>query len=145
MLLPRHTGLIMTVVVSLNPNGTAAVTTPIARPGETETEAVARVIASMPGSEPLSATLVAALRAGDTAPNSPLPIAEFYARLAPVYLSLGEAADEVQRKWDRILGPRGPLSRAETIALNDPSLGVMLNVAIADGLLTEEQAGWIVS
>lgn len=133
----------MTVVVSLNPDGTAAVTTPIAQPGETEADAVARCLAAIPGSEPLSAALVAALRAGDAPPNAPLPIAEFYKRLAPIYLSLAAASDQVQRKWDRIVGAGGLLSKFDKVSLSDPTLGAMIGAAVADKLLTREQADGI--
>ena len=130
----------MIVVVSLNPDGTAAVTTPVPQAGETEADALARVLAATPGGEPLSAELAAALLAGDTPPGSPLPAAEFYKRLAPIYLTLAAAPAEVQTKWDRIIGGGGLLSKFDRVALTDPTLRAMVGAAVADRLMTQEQA-----
>lgn len=128
----------MIVVVSLNENGTASVITPIAQPGESDADALARVLKATPGSEPLSAELAAALRAGDVSPGSIVPIADFYKRLAPIYLSLAVAPDEVQRKWDRIVGAGGLLSQFDKVSVGDPTLRAMLGAAVGDKLLTPE-------
>ena len=133
------------VVVTLNADGTASITTPIAQHGESESEAVVRVLKAMPGAEPLSAELVEAIRRVDHPVGASLPVADFFKRLASVYLAMALAPDGVQRKWDRIIGAGGLLSQFDTVSLTDPELRVMLGEAVGDGLLSQEQAEEVLS
>lgn len=130
----------MYVVVSLNPDGTAAVTTPIPRDGETDREAAERVAAGIPGGEVLSAALVAALRRADTpAPGSVIPAAEFRERIVMAYVRLPSKPTDVQAKWDRIIRDFLPPDRAP-VNLASPTTAALVGAAVADGLLTADEA-----
>ncbi len=130
----------MHVVVSLNPDGTAAVTTPIPQAGETAREAAERVAAGIPGGEVLSAELVAALRRADTpAPGSLVPVAAFRERIVMAYLRLGAKPAEVQATWNRVIRDYLPPDRGP-VNLASPTTTALLAAAVADGLLTEAEA-----
>jgi hypothetical protein len=130
------------------PDGTAAVVTPVAGPGESDAFAAARVLAQLlpdrPDATVIPAGLVAALRRADTpAGSAVVSRAEFLRRTAVLYLTLPTAAVELQTKWDRILG--SPLLAFDTYDLTDPVLAGLVGTAQADGLLTAEQAAAILA
>lgn len=129
-------------VASINEDGTAAVTTPIPRPGESDREAAERVAAGIPGGEVLSAGLVAALRRADTpAPGSVVSRTELVRRTYPLTIALATAggpdAPAMRAKWDRLLAP---LAHFDTVRVTDPTIAALCNLAVADGLLTADQA-----
>lgn len=64
--------------------------------------------------------------------------AEFKKRLAPAYLVLASKDDAVQRKWDRILD--GLLGDYYEVRLTDATVQALVGAAVADGLLTKQQA-----
>lgn len=131
----------MRLVVSLNPDGTAAVTTPIPLPGETEADALTRVLAVTPGGEPLTDTLVVALRLADQPPPSAyVPIDTFRERLMPAFVAVGSASPELQAKWDRILETYLPARRTYPVNVANPATAALVGAMVADGLLTSEQA-----
>lgn len=129
----------MKLVISLNADGTAAVTTPIAQPGETDADALARVLAATPGGEPLTAALAAALQREHAPPaGAVVPVTEFKRRAAMLWVRLGGAAAAVQAKWDRIAGSL--LAGFRSIDLTDPTVRALADLAVADGLLTRAEA-----
>lgn len=132
----------MKCVLSLNPDGTVSVTTPVALPGESDADALARTLADHPGGEPLSAELVQALRRADQpAAGAVIPVGEFRRRIYPITVALALSGDAAkQAKWDRLLAPLGSWS---TITMTDPALPGLIQLAQADGLLTTEQAATV--
>lgn len=136
----------MKLVVSLNADGSAAITTPIPLPGETEADALARVLAATPGGEPLTDTLVAALRRADQpAPSAYVPIDTFRERLMPAFVAVGSAATETQAKWDRILMTYLPAGRTYAVNVANPATIALVNALLADNLLTAEQAAAVLA
>lgn len=67
-----------------------------------------------------------------------IPRGEFKKRLAPAYLVLASKDDATQRKWDRILD--GLLADYTEVRLTDATVQALVGAAVADGLLTQQQA-----
>ena len=122
-------------VCSVNPDGTAAVTTPVP-----DTLEAATALAVRSGGEVVSAELVAALQLGDRLPGGGIAVAEFRRSLAGVIYALGSLPEAKQRQWDRVLAL---LDSYTVIYPGQEPVAGLLTLAVADGLLTREQAGEI--
>jgi hypothetical protein len=127
------------VIVSVNPDGTAAVTTPI--PDDRE---AADAYAAEHGGEVVSRATVDALYASarPVEPAGGIPVAEFKRRAAMLYYVLGTKPDDVQRRWDRVLGL---LDSFTVVYPAEQPVAGLLQAAVADGLLTAEQAAALVA
>ena len=70
--------------------------------------------------------------------GSVITVTEFKKRLAPAYLVLASKPAELQGKWDRIM--TGLLGAFTAVTLTDALTVAMVGTAVADGVLTEDQA-----
>jgi len=71
------------------------------------------------------------------APRPYIPVNEFRLRLIPLRLALLAASDEVKARWSVILPE---LDRFSTVEPSEPRTAGLIDLAVADGLLTAEQA-----
>lgn len=121
-------------VCAIQPGGGVATATPVPDTLEGATAYAARY-----GGEVISTALEAALRTAETPPAGVIvPRAVFKKRIAPAYLALAGMDDAMQRKWDRVLG--GLLDDFVEVTLTDPTLKGLVQMAVADGLLSPQQA-----
>lgn len=87
------------------------------------------------GGEVISSTLHAAIVRGDVTEG--VPVTSFKKKIALLYLKLGEKEEVIQKKWDRVFR----LLDAFTVVYPDQQpLSGLLDAAVADGLLTSEEA-----
>lgn len=134
----------MKLVIAANPDGTATIITPITQAGETDDQALARVLAATPGGEPLSAPLVTAVQRNVQPPTGAVvPVTEFKRRAAMLWVRLGSATEAIQGKWDRITA--NLLAGFASIDLTDPTLAAISQLAVGDGLLTSDEAAAVLA
>lgn len=74
--------------------------------------------------------------AGGFRPRDVMTSAEFQLAAVPALIRLAGMADDVQRKWDRILSA---IRSVGAIHVQDASVRALLSLAVADGLLTEPE------
>lgn len=132
----------MKAIVYVQPNGTAAVVTPVAADGESEADTLTRVAAELglTAWEGVSPEVVAALRRADApAPGSVVPVGEFRERIVMAYLRLPTKDAATQAKWNVIIRDFLPLDRGP-VNLLSPTTAALVAAAVADGLLTADEA-----
>lgn len=61
---------------------------------------------------------------------------EFLLAIAPAVMGLSALSDDLQRKWDRMLGL---LTATDVVQVGHPGVAGLLDLAIADGVITSEQ------
>lgn len=79
------------------------------------------------------ASLLATGSPGSTRPRGAMPKGDFLLAITPATIRLAGQSDAIQRKWDRILAA---IHAADAFRVSDPRIVALLNLAIADGLLT---------
>ncbi len=129
------------VVVTINPDGTAAVTTPIPLPGESPLDAAVRLERAI-GGEVVSQTVVEALYANAVPPAGTLVPAEtFRERLLPAYLRIAAVQDAaLVAKWDRLIRDFLPPTRTTPVNVANPATAGLVQALAGDKLLTPEEA-----
>jgi len=70
---------------------------------------------------------------GSTRPREVMAKGDFLLAITPALIRLAGQSDAIQRKWDRILAA---IHAADAFRVSDPRIVALLNLAIADGLLT---------
>jgi hypothetical protein len=129
-------------IVYVRGDGTAAVVTPVPLDGEVEADTLARVAAQLGlgAWDAVRPEAVAALRRADQpAPGSLVPVGEFRERIVMVYVNLPSKPADVQAKWDRIIRDFLPRDRGP-VNLLSPTTAALVAAAVADGLLTADEA-----
>lgn len=128
------------LVVTIQPDGTVAVTTPVPQAEETSIAAALRVAAAI-GGEVVSAAVVEAVTRSATPPPGDLVHPDtFRERLLPAYLRIVGAPADIAAKWDRIIRDYLPPTRATPVNLASPATAGLVGSLAADGLLTRDEA-----
>jgi hypothetical protein len=70
-------------------------------------------------------------------PDNGIPIVDFKRRLAKMLYILGTKTAETQTKWDRVLRL---LDSFTVVYAQQPPVSDLIQLAVADGLLTAEEA-----
>jgi hypothetical protein len=122
------------VVVTVLPDGTAGITA--TNPDDLET---ALAYKNEHGGEVVSVATVNAIHNGalPAVPDNGIPIVDFKRRLAKMLYILGTKTAETQTKWDRVLRL---LDSFTVVYAQQPPVSDLIQLAVADGLLTAEEA-----
>ena len=125
------------VVVTVNSDGTAAITTPIP-----PTREAAESLAASSGGEVVSKATVDAIYANAEPPASQyIPAETFRERLLPAYLRIASVTDAtLVAKWDRIIRDFLPPARTTPVNVASAATIGLVGSLVADGLLTEQES-----
>ena len=129
----------MYVVVTINGDGTAAVTTPIPA-----TREAAESLAAKLGGEVVSQAVVEAIYANAVPPRSNfVPADSFRERLLPAYLRIAspDTPPAIVAKWERIIRDFLPPNRVTPVNVASAATVGLIQTLAADGLLTAEEVG----
>lgn len=125
------------VVVTINEDRTASITTPIP-----PTLEAAEALAASSGGEVVSKATVDAIYANATPPASQfVPAETFRERLLPAYLRIASVTDAtLVAKWDRIIRDFLPPTRTSAVNVASAATIGLVQSLVADGLLTERES-----
>lgn len=120
-----------------------AIITVVVQDGQTEDDAIASVINSNPGSVAVIGWVPGAIiRASFPPQGAVIAVQEFQRRILPARYNLYSLSPEIRTKWTDLLKI---LTSFDTIDLRDTNLANLMQAAIADNVITQEQANGILS